>query len=130
MKTCLVLLALCIGGLVAWPALAEVADVSAGATGGYVDVASSTEGVRIGPDGIRTALRVRVKEGAASVVCFNYVDAGTNCATALTSADNAGFCASEPLGGYIFMVSDEHWRGQVCAINFGAGTSRVGWNAW
>lgn len=109
---------------------AEVFDQTTGATGGFVDVTSTSAGIRIGPTEIRTALRVRVTAGAASVVCFNNVDKGADCATALTSSDNSGYCAAPPNNGYIFLVQDEHWRGQVCAINYGAGTSRVGWNAW
>lgn len=108
----------------------DPADVSDGATKGFVDVSSTTAGVRIGPDAIRTALRVRVKAGGASVVCFNYVDRGASCATELTSADHTGYCADVGAGAYVFLVMDEHWRGQVCAINASAGTSRVGWNAW
>jgi hypothetical protein len=107
----------------------DPADVDAGTTADYVDVASATVGVRIGPSAIKTALRVQVKTGAASPVCFNYVDRTASCATALTDPDTTGFCL--PSGGaYVFPVAEEHFRGQVCAINFTSGTSRVGWNAW
>jgi len=107
----------------------EPQDVDSGTSAGSVDVASAVAGVRVGPVEIRTAMRLQVKAGAASPVCFNYVDRAASCATALTNPDSTGMCL--PAGNaYIFMVADEHFRGQVCAINFTSGTSRVGWNAW
>ena len=62
-------------------------------------------------------------------VCFIYADRGANCATALTNPDNAAYCASAE-GGYVFLVHDEHFRGQVCAILRAAGSSGIGYNAW
>ncbi len=106
------------------------ADVSSGATGSSVSVTSAVAGTRVGPEAIRTALRVRVKEGAAVPVCFNYVDRGLSCATALTTPDSAGFCAGAG-NGYIFMVEDEHFRGQVCAIlQSGSTAVTVPYNSW
>ena len=104
-------------------------DVDSGTTADYVDVASATVGVRIGPTAIKTALRVQVKGTAASPVCFNYVDRTASCGTALIDPDKTGFCLAQG-GAYVFPVAEEHFRGQVCAINFTSGTSRVGWNAW
>lgn len=113
-------------------ASAEPADVDSGTSAGNVDVSSSTAGIRIGPDAIKTGLRARVKAGGAVPVCFNYVDRSASCATALTSPDNAGFCASpgDP-SGYVFIVHDEHFRGQVCAIlSSGSTPVKVPYNAW
>ena len=108
---------------------ADVADVDAGATNGTQTVTSAVAGVRVGPEAIRTGLRVRVHEDAAVPVCFVYADRGASCATALTNPDNASYCASAE-GGYVFLVHDEHFRGQVCAILRAAGSSGLGYNAW
>ena len=107
----------------------EVADVDGGASGGTQNVTSASAGVRVGPEAVRTGLRVRVHEDAGIAVCFNYVDRGANCATALTNPDNAAYCATAD-GGYVFLVHDEHFRGQVCAILRAAGSSGIGYNAW
>lgn len=111
-------------------AFGEVLDADSGATGGFVDVSSSSAGIRIGPDAIKTAMRFRVKTGAATGVCINYVDRMASCATALTNPDNAGHCLF-PDDTYLAMVSDEHWRGQICAIlPTGSTPVRVPFNAW
>ena len=126
----LLTLAVLVGVLLPPLTWAEVADVSDGASSGFVDVTSSTVGVRVGPDALKSGLRLRVKAGAATDVCFNYVDRTLSCATALTNADNAGFCRKSD-EAYIFLVHDEHWRGQVCAILLTGSTAvRVPFNAW
>jgi hypothetical protein len=111
-------------------AAGDVVDVDSGATGGFVDVTSTSAGVRVGPDAIRTAIRVRTQANAAVPVCFNYVDRTASCATGLTNPDAAGYCAY-PGETYIYPVAEEHWRGQLCAILLsGPATVRVSYNAW
>lgn len=131
MKCLLFVLVVLVGGVLLPPrGRAEVADVSTGASGGFVDVTAANAGIRVGPKEIRTALRIRVKAAGATDVCFSYVDRDADCATALVDPDNAGICRA-PNEAYVFMVSDEHWRGQVCAIlKDGVVAVRVPYNAW
>ena len=111
-------------------AFGDVSDVDSGATGDSVSVTSATAGTRVGPDAIRTAIRVRVPTDAAVPVCFNYVNRLTPCATGLTDPVKTGYCAG-PGEAYIYPVAEEHWRGQLCAIlSSGAVAVTLGYNAW
>ncbi len=111
-------------------ARALVGDVDSGTSAGFVDISSSTAGARVGPDAIKTGMRTYVKDNASVKVCFNYVDRGASCATALTSPDNAAYCGG-PGETYVWPVDEEHFRGQVCAIlESGTGPVRVKFNAW
>ena len=118
--------------LLLFPAItwSEVSDVDSGATGDTVSVTSATAGTRVGPDAIKTAIRVRVPLDAAVPVCFNYVNRTASCATGLTDPAKTGYCASAG-EAYIYPVAEEHWRGQLCAI-LSSGTDAVtlGYNAW
>ncbi len=114
----------------ALPAYADVADVDSGATGDTVSVTSATAGIRVGPDAIKTAIRVRVPSDAAVPVCFNYVNRGASCATGLTDPAKTGYCAAAG-EAYIYPVAEEHWRGQLCAIlSSGEVAVTLGYNAW
>ena len=115
-----------------FPSLArsDVADVDSGATGNTVSVGSASAGTRVGPDAIKTAIRVRVPDDAAVPVCFNYVDRMSSCATGLTDPAKTGYCAG-PGEAYIYPVAEEHWRGQLCAIlSSGSSAVTLGYNAW
>jgi len=119
----------------AGPALAQqIPTYNSGVVLNKLTLTSSTAGVQVpgaGPNGtLRVGLKVGVPSGASTPVCLVYVNAADSCAAVVTDPAMAEPCFVAG-NGYVFLVQEEHFNGQVCAIlKTGTGPITIGYNGW